>query len=293
MSSTRHSESGTLRSVLIKPVENAFLSPERIESEWAALNYLSPPDLERAQCEYAAFEAILRDTGAEIYQLPTDEGLTMDSVYCRDAAIATDAGMILCNMGKIARRHEPRALGDAFERLGIPVLGAIRSPGTLEGGDVAWLDAQTLAVGYTYRTNLEGIAQLEALLQPQGVQVLRVDLPHYRGPDDVFHLMSIFSPVAEDLAVVYSPLMPVAFREELIRRQVRLVEVPEGEFDSMGCNVLALAPRLCLMVEGNPLTQAELEKAGCRVITYRGEEISVKGGGGPTCLTRPIDRVRV
>lgn len=290
MPTTRHSEFGRLRSVLIKPVENAFLSPQRIAAEWEMLNYLGPPDLDKAKAEYAAFEKLLRATGADIVTLPPDESLTMDSLYCRDAAIATEAGMILCHMGKPARRREPAAEGATFARLGIPILGEIQPPGTLEGGDVAWLDTHTLAVGYTYRTNLEGIAQLQHLLQPLGVEVLRVDLPHYRGPGDVFHLMSIFSPVAEDLAVVYSPLMPVAFRHELIRRGIGLIEVPDSEFDSMGCNVLALAPRLCLMVAGNPITQAALERAGCEVLTYQGEEISVKGGGGPTCLTRPINR---
>ncbi|HMQ62942.1 MAG TPA: arginine deiminase family protein, partial [Flavilitoribacter sp.] len=186
---------------------------------------------------------------------------------------------------------EPAAERLAFDRLGIPILGEIQAPGTLEGGDVAWLDSGTLAVGYSYRTNPAGIAQLEGLLRPFGIEILRADLPHYKGPGDVFHLMSIFSPVADDLAVAYSPLMPVAFRNELIRRGMRLVEVPDEEFDSMGCNVLALAPRTCLMVAGNPKTRAALEAEGCRVVTYLGEEISVKGGGGPTCLTRPIARI--
>lgn len=291
MLSNRHSEAGKLVSVLIKPVENAFLNPSRIDAEWEMLHYLGKPDFEKAKKEYQAFEDILLGTGVKIYKLPADETLNMDSLYCRDAAIATNAGMILCNMGKVARQKEPDAERKAFENFGIPVLGEIRSPGTLEGGDVAWLDANTLAVGLTYRTNEEGIDQLEQLLNPLGVQVLRVDLPHYKGPNDVFHLMSIFSPVAADLAVVYSPLMPIAFRNELIRRGIGLVEVPDAEFESMGCNVLALAPGLCLMVEGNPITRAKLEKAGCQVITYIGEEISIKGGGGPTCLTRPIDRL--
>ena len=171
-----------------------------------------------------------------------------------------------------------------------PVLGVITAPGTLEGGDVAWLDAKTLAVGHTYRTNEEGIRQLTALLQPLGVTILSVPMPHYKGPSDVFHLMSVLSPVDCNLAVVYSPLIPIVFRNELMARGYELVEVPDTEFDSMGCNVLALAPRVCLMVKGNPITKARLEKAGCKVIEYEGEEISVKGGGGPTCLTRPVMR---
>ena len=198
--------------------------------------------------------------------------------------------MIICNMGKDGRKNEPLAEQKAFEAHGISVLGVINAPGTIEGGDVAWLDEKTLAVGHTYRTNEEGIKQITALLAPLGVEVITVPMPHYRGPSDVFHLMSVLSPVDSNLAVVYSPLIPIVFRNELIKRGYALVEVPEAEFDSMGCNVLALAPRVCLMVKGNPITKERLEKAGCKVIEYEGAEISVKGGGGPTCLTRPVER---
>jgi len=195
-------------------------------------------------------------------------------------------------MGKAARTNEPQAEKKAFEAAGIPVLGTIMPPGTIEGGDVAWLDEHTLAVGHTYRTNEEGIAQLTLLLNPLGVEVITVPLPHYKGPSDVFHLMSVLSPVDSDLAVIYSPLMPIAFRNLLLKRGYRLIEVPDEEFETMGCNVLALAPRICMLVDGNPKTKAALEKAGCKVIVYKGEDISVKGGGGPTCLTRPIQRYK-
>jgi N-dimethylarginine dimethylaminohydrolase len=155
---------------------------------------------------------------------------------------------------------------------------------------VAWLDEHTLAVGHGYRTNKEGIGQLASLLSPLGVETITVHLPHYKGPADVFHLMSILSPVEPDLAVVYSTLMPIAFRNLLLERGYRLVEVPDKEFDTMGCNVLSLGSGECLMVDGNPVTRAALEKAGCAVTVYEGAEISLKGGGGPTCLTRPIYR---
>lgn len=290
MHTTCHSETGRLHTVLIKPAQNSFISETVIERDWARLNFLEKPDLAAALAEYEAFETLLRDNGAHILHLPPDDSVTMDSIYCRDAAIATDHGMILCNMGKAERQPEPASLRKAFEAHGIPILGAIEAPGTLEGGDVAWLDEQTLAVGHTYRTNKSGIAQLTTLLQPFGIDILVAPLPHYKGPADVFHLMSILSPVDRDLAVVYSPLMPIPFRNELLARGYQLVEVPDSEFDSMGCNVLALAPRRCLMVEGNPKTKAALEAQGCTVLTYKGNEISVKGGGGPTCLTRPVGR---
>ena len=188
--------------------------------------------------------------------------------------------------------NEPAAEKRAFDAEGIPVLAIITAPGTVEGGDVTWLDELTLAVGLTYRTNDEGIRQLTEILKPLNVEIITVPLPHYKGPSDVFHLMSILSPVNTKLAVVYSPLMPVIFRNFLLNRGYRLVEVPDEEFETMGCNVLALAPGKCLMVEGNPKTKNSLEKAGCKVTAYKGEEISIKGGGGPTCLTRPIFRYR-
>jgi len=285
-----HSESGKLTSLFLKKASAAFINDAHISKYWASLNYLEKPLIEKALAEYEAFEKILKDNGAQIFYFPEDSSVNMDSIYCRDAAIATTKGMIICNMGKEGRKNEPLAQQKAYEAAGIPVLGVIKAPGTIEGGDVAWLDDNTLAVGHTYRTNEQGIQQLTNLLKPLGVKVITAPMPHYRGPSDVFHLMSVLSPIDTNLAVVYSPLMPIVFRNELITRGFELVEVPDTEFDSMGCNVLALAPRTCLMVKGNPITKSRLEAAGCKVIEYEGAEISVKGGGGPTCLTRPITR---
>jgi len=290
MSHLSHSESGKLKSLFIKKAAAAFIDDAHIDKHWSNLNYLEKPIIHNALAEYESFEMILKEQGAQIFYFPEDNSVNMDSIYCRDAAIATSKGMIICRMGKEGRKDEPLAQQKAYESNGIPVLGVIIAPGTIEGGDVAWLDATTLAVGHTYRTNEEGIRQVTALLQPLGVKVITVPMPHYRGPSDVFHLMSVLSPVADNIAVVYSPLIPIVFRNELLARGFELVEVPEEEFDSMGCNVLALAPRTCLMVKGNPITKSRLEAAGCKVIEYEGADISVKGGGGPTCLTRPITR---
>jgi N-dimethylarginine dimethylaminohydrolase len=128
------------------------------------------------------------------------------------------------------------------------------------------------------------------LLGSEVDRVVPVPLPHWHGPEDVFHLMSMYSPVDHDLAVVYSPLLPVPFRQLLLKKGYELVEVPEEEFESMGCNVLAVAPRKCVVVEGNPVTRRRLEAAGAEVHEFKGREISMKGGGGPTCLTRPLVR---
>jgi N-dimethylarginine dimethylaminohydrolase len=194
-------------------------------------------------------------------------------------------------MGKALREHEPQSQAAALRAAGYAIAGSITPPGRLEGGDVVWLDRRTVAVGRGYRTNDDGIAQLETLLADCIDELIVVPLPHWRGPADVFHLMSIISPVDRDLAVVYSPLMPVTFRESLLERGIALVEVPDDEFERMGANVLAIAPRRAVVLAGNPVTRARLEHAGARVTEYDGSEISLKGGGGPTCLTRPLMRL--
>lgn len=291
MKTTHHSEYLKLQSIYIKTAHDAFVSQELLNTQWQSLNYLSNPNFKKSLEEYQNFQSLLKEQNVIVHQFPFDESVTIDSIYCRDATIATNFGMILCNMGKSGRINEPTSQKNKYLKSNIKILGEIKSPGTLEGGDVAWLDERTLAVGHTYRTNDEGILQLKQLLEPNGIEVMVVDLPHYKGPSDVFHLMSIFSPVDTGLAVVYSPLMPIKFRNELINRGFQLIEVPDEEFETMGCNVLAVAPRRCIMVAGNPKTKAFLETAGCDVKVYKGEEISVKGGGGPTCLTRPLLRL--
>ena len=291
MKVTRHSEYLKLASVYLKSAKNSFLSEEEVSEHWETLQYLSKPNFKKSLEEYAAFQTFFREKNISTCFFPINKKTKIDSIYCRDASIATDFGIIICNMGKQGRIHEPYAQLEAYKMNNVNILGEIKFPGTLEGGDVAWLDQHTLAVGHTYRTNEEGISQLEGLLQPKGIEIIVVELPHYKGKSDVFHLMSILSPVDKNLAVVYSPLMPIKFRNQLLERGFQLIEVPEQEFDSMGCNVLAIAPRDCLMVAGNPITRKLLEDAGASVHIYEGNEISVKGGGGPTCLTRPIDRI--
>lgn len=287
---SENNEYGRMGRLLLGNPRALFGNADRIAREWKALNFTAAPDARRALDQYAVFESLVASGGVHVHRLPDDDGLTMDAIYVRDASLVTPRGVVLCHMGKPARRSEPAAHGRLFTEAGLAVLGAIEPPGQIEGGDVAWFDETSVAVGRGYRTNDEGIRQFRAYLGPR-VDVCVVPLPHYRGPSDVFHLMSVLSPVDRDLAVVYSPLMPVPFREWLLDRGIRLVEVPDEEFDSMGANVLALSPRRCVMVEGNPVTRARLEAAGADVATYDGSEISLKGGGGPTCLTRPLMRL--
>ncbi|MEO8045614.1 MAG: arginine deiminase family protein, partial [Spartobacteria bacterium] len=236
---TSQSEVGTITRLVVKHARDAFQNQAAIAAEWKSLNFTGAPDFACAVAQYEAFLALLRRSDCEITLLPPAAGTGMDSIYVRDAAVVCDRGVILGRMGKPLRAGEPAAQEAAFRALGLTILGAIQPPGKLEGGDVAWLDQRTLAVGRGYRTNDSGIAQLRDLLADSIDELITVPLPHYRGPGDVFHLMSVISPVDRDLAVVYSPLMPVPFREQLLERGLTLVEVPAEEFESMGANVLA------------------------------------------------------
>jgi N-dimethylarginine dimethylaminohydrolase len=200
----------------------------------------------------------------------------------------TDDGALLLRPGKPQRRDEPEALLAELLHAGIAVVGGLEEPALAEGGDILWLDDETLVVGRSYRTNDFGVDALRAALP--AVDVIAVDLPHLRGRGEVLHLLSLISPLDDDLAVVYLPLMPVRLVELLERRGVKLVSVPDEEFETMGPNVLALGPRVGLALEGNDETRRRLERAGVEVLVYRGDEISRKGDGGPTCLTQPLSR---
>lgn len=290
MSALGQSDFTTLRRVLLKHARDAFGDQPLVDASWEELGYLGRPDFAGAVAEYDAFVSLLEELGVAVHFAPAATSTGPDSIYVRDAAVVCDHGAILCHMGKRAREAEPVALERELRRAEVPILGRVGGTGRLEGGDVAWIDENTLAVGLGYRTNGEGIRQLRGLLGSVVERVVPVPLPHWRGPGDVFHLMSMFSPVDRDAAVVYSPLLPVPFRQILLKHGYRLVEVPDEEFESMGCNVLAVGPRRCVMLEGNPVTRRRLEAIGAEVHTYRGREISVKGGGGPTCLTRPLLR---
>lgn len=284
------SEYDRLSAVLVNHPREAFVSDSVIAAQWKRLNFSAPPDFSRALAEYDRFLEIISDGGADVVTLSRADGLTLDSIYTRDAAVVSVSGVILASMGKPPRSSEPAAQEQALRARGWPIAGAIAAPGHLEGGDLIWLDQHTLAVGLGVRTTAEGIRQLKGLLD-DSIELIVVPLPHYPGQHDVLHLMSLISPVDRHMAVVYSRLLPSGFRHTLLDRGYHLIEVPDEEFDTMGANVLAVAPRVCVMLNGNPRTRAALEHAGAAVRVYDGNEISLKGGGGPTCLTRPLARV--
>lgn len=257
--------------------------------EWKSFGWRSEPDSSRADEEHAAFRAEIERAGADIVTGSSAIAGDPDAIYTYDPVLMTDVGAILLRPGKEGRRLEPEAMAQDLAHAGVRIAGRIEPPATAEGGDLFWLDRSTLLAGRGYRTNDGGVAQLRAALGP-AVDVIVFDLPHFRGADECLHLMSFVSPLDTDLAIAYLPMMPVRLLEILRDRGVRVVEVPDAEFGSMGPNVLALGPRVALALEGNPQTRRRMEAAGVDVRTYTGTEISHKGEGGPTCLTRPLER---
>ncbi len=274
-----------LRTVLVKRPDEAFAVED--PQVW---HYASRPDLPNAQQEHDALVALLRDAGAEVIHHDVPQPERADSIFVFDPVLITEQGAIILSMGKQQRRGEEAAMAQQLEALGIPTLYTLHGEARAEGGDLLWLAHDTLAVGQGFRTNAEGLRQLHEALDPIGVHVIPVELPYYTGPDACLHLLSLISIVDEQLAVVYPSLMAVSFWQELQRRNFRVIEVPEHEFLTMGPNVLATAPGRCIMLEGNPITKRRLEDAGCVVMTYKGNEISLKAEGGATCLTRPLLR---
>jgi len=274
---------GHIRRVYVRPPQ-----PEAM-TEWQRSEWRSAPDPGRAIEEHAAFRETLGALGADILVGQTAVPGDLDAIYAYDPTLPTDRGVIVLRPGKVQRRGEPAALERDLVAAGLPVLGTLTAPATAEGGDMFWLDDTTLLIGRGHRTNDGGIDQIRSLLAPD-VTVTSFDLPYFRGPGACLHLMSFISPLARDLVVAYPPMMPVRLMEILEERGIGLVEVPDEEFDSQGANVLALAPRVALALEGNPETRRRMEDAGVDVRMYAGEEISRKGDGGPTCLSRPLDR---
>ena len=275
----------------VGPIRRVYVRPPNDDDAraWREYGWQAAPDPARAADEHRGLRAALESADAEVVIGSTPVPGDPDAIYTYDPTLPTDRGVILLRPGKAGRRREPATAEADLRAAGETTLGEVVAPATAEGGDMFWLDDHTLLIGRGYRTNDAGVEQIRSLLGP-GIDVVWFDLPHFRGPDACLHLMSFISPLDHDLVVVYLPMVPVRLLEILREREVTLAEVPDDELDSQGPNVLALAPRIALALEGNPETRRRMESVGVDVRTFPGEEISTKGGGGPTCLTRPLDR---
>ncbi len=284
------SMSAPLRKVLVcTPRAAGWDLPEK-KARWGELGFLHRPETERALAEHEELCAALEASGGEVCFLPEAPDLTLDAVYAHDPSLVTSFGVICLRMGKPTRVPEAQRHRSYYQGARIPMLGEITPPGTAEAGDIVWLNSSTLLVGRGYRTNASGIEQLGALLSPKGVRVISAPLPHASGPGSCLHLMSLISILDEHTVLVDLPLLAVETVELLCDLGFRLVEIAYEERESLACNVLSLGKRRLIALVQNPGTNQRLRSLGYQVITFSGAEIGINGGGGPTCLTRPLLR---
>lgn len=263
---------------------------EADSSEW---HYGAGLTRDALDSQHREFVALLAKSGAEIISMDDTPDELCDAVFTRDPSLVSNAGAVLLRMGKVLRRGEVDAHERLYRKLGVPILGRIETPGTVEGGDCIWLNQHTLIVGRGFRTNQQGIEQLEALLEPTGVTVHVFDLPFFSGEDACLHLMSLISMLDHDLALVCKAMLPAALYQMLLEHGVQLLDAPIEEFEAsntLSLNVLAVKPRHGIMVAGHPRTKTAMEDAGCTIDTFNGDSLCIKCEGGPTCLTRPLLR---
>jgi len=285
-----HSMVGALERVIVCSPRNAgWNQPERA-ARWRELGFQHTPHFSTAQAQHEALCRELNAAGAEVVEMPAAPDLSLDAVYAHDASLATDRGLIVMRPGKPNRVAEGPLHAAFCETLEIPTLGEITSPGTIEAGDLVWLDANALLIGRGYRTNAEGIQQMRDLLAPMGIEVLSAPLPHGAGPSACLHLMSLISLLGEHTALVDLPFLAVETVELLKSRRFSFIEIDPSERDALACNVLALGNNCLLAIEENLKTNDRLRQAGFDVRTFPGSELCINGSGGPTCLTRPLLR---
>jgi N-dimethylarginine dimethylaminohydrolase len=267
--------------------------PATFEAEPDLWHYTEPLDAEQLRDQYDAFTERVRESGAEIEWIPPEDDGLADSIFPYDPSFVTAEGAVLLRPGKWLREPESELHRRFYDRIGVPVIGVIESPGTVEGGDCFWIDEGTLAAGRGLRTNRAGINQLGDILAPLGVTLEVFELPDSADEDACLHLLSLVSPLDRDLALVYRPLLPVALYELLCDRGITSLEAPEEEFatsSGLSLNVLALSPRRCIALDGFPATTRLMTEAGCDVALFPGDALCIPCEGGPTCMTLPILR---
>ena len=277
-----------LKRVLMRSAGNAMRDADR-----AAWHYGPGFDPAKAAAQHEALARMVTKSGATIEWIEDRADGLADSVFTHDPSLMTNRGALILSMGKALRHPEPALHEETYKRLGIPVLGRVEAPGQVEGGDCVWIDDRTLAIGRGVRTNQAGIQQVSNILSPLGVEVYGFDLPLWQGEEACLHLMSVISPLADDLALVFAPLLPAAFYQMLRARGITLVDGDAGEFhasNGLSLNVLPTSPRQVIAVAGFPKTKAAMEAAGCAVETFEADALCIACEGGPTCLTRPILR---
>jgi N-dimethylarginine dimethylaminohydrolase len=273
---------------MVAPLQRVLVRRPALTGDWAGAGWRTP-DPHALQAQHEAFIELLDSLGVQVEVAPALEG-QVDAVYMHDPLILSGRGGIPLNMRKPARMREPGHAAEALQAAGVPIIGTLEGDAYADGGDRFWLDDKTALIGLGYRTNAKGAARVRELLEPEGIHVETYDMPHDQGEAYVLHLQSFLSAATESLFVVYEPLAPVRLLQDIKERGIDYIAIDSDSYDRMGCNILAVRPGVVVMVDGVPAVRTALERKGVEVHTYDGSELSLKGDGGPTCLTAPVLR---
>ena len=267
------------------PLRRVLVRRPATSGDWEGAGW-RVPDVDALVRQHEALCALLAELGAEVEVAAALDG-QVDAVYMHDPLLLTADGGLALRMRKPARAREPAHARGELERLGVPVLGELPEGAYADGGDRLWVDDGLMAIGLGYRTNRAGAA---AVAELTSVAVETYDLPHDHGPAHVLHLQSFISAVTDELCVIYEPLAPARLLQDLRERGRRWIAIDRDSYEAMGCNILAIRPGVVVMVDGVPDVRRALERESVEVHVYDGSELSLKGDGGPTCLTAPLLR---
>ena len=278
------SEVEKLRKVLIhKPGEEFKVLNKGNAKMWL---FDEPVDKDVIYGEYLKLKDALRNEGVEIVE--TTEGVDPNQCFVRDVGFVTGKGLVLGNFRAEVRKGEERVVAEKLMEEGIPLLGRVREPGFLEGGDVFFITPRDMVVGVGERSNREGAEQVFRLLRRQGL----VDRIHYVELKEAFHLDLAFNMASWEVAGIYREAVGESLMKLLKALEFEIIEVPREDFRNLALNWLTLEPGKVLFLNGdraNRVTRRLLEAAGIDVVSIELNE-ALKGRGGLRCLTLPILR---
>jgi len=303
-----YAEYGRLRAVLMHtPGKELDLVTPRTYRKFLFGDAIDP---EQFRQDHTRFADVFRSEGVKvalITELLHDQPELLKKterlpnlVYTRDTATITPNGYILTRMKCSIRRRESEVVEAALHQLSIPALMKVKPPATIEGGDLIFLDEETLLVGVANRTNQKAIQQLTSVGERSGQlrSLFAIPLPSW-----VLHLDGTIMPVDRDLAIVHlrSLQKPGILFEDgnmkknvnlpkfLKERETHLVEVTDYERQRRATNIMPLGARKAIAYDGNARTRRELVRNGVDLIEIEGSEL-IRGSGGPRCMTAAILR---
>lgn len=278
----RDNEYGKLRKVLL-------CKPQYFE--WEPINEVAKKNLQvqkerfnhsRAQVEHEELADALSSSGAEVYFIePSKPHHYM--VYTRDFGKSVDDGVLLGRLRMPIRMGEDDLYEIYLREKGFPIMGQIPC-GSLEGGDIHFIDRHTLVIGTGARSSLEGVNSTREILKPQGIDVIPVDFEY-----KYLHLDLLFVVVAEKVCLLCKEGLPGDFLELIKQRGYEMIEVSAQDAMQLKNNVLALGDDKILSFEENVEVNKKLRAFGFEVLTPS-LGMFANGGGGPRCLTFPLER---